>query len=225
MQKVFLIKYSQHPGILASLWSQPRNHRRTPLIASPLSFLPSSLTYRTSSSFLSTRRYHQFYRRSLILPLEKVPRPTPPGSEVGASKLPAPLSDSESQSWSKCIPRKYQQVSTWSQQDNNNTLDGPAGDSQKPGLTTRGSVHGPLRHPVLRDELKETSNIPWQRMPIKSTLMLAQRFSALPSNQGAIFDSILVNLSYIIPVARRTDQAVDDYDPLSVLGQREGFSV
>ncbi|GBP37252.1 hypothetical protein EVAR_35685_1 [Eumeta japonica] len=34
----------------------------------------------------------------------------PEGSDDGASKLPAPLSDPESQSWSKCIPREYQQV-------------------------------------------------------------------------------------------------------------------
>ncbi|GBP59681.1 hypothetical protein EVAR_39838_1 [Eumeta japonica] len=37
----------------------------------------------------------------------------PEGSDDGASKLPAPLSDPESQSWSKCIPREYQQVQTW----------------------------------------------------------------------------------------------------------------
>ncbi|GBP08051.1 hypothetical protein EVAR_100298_1 [Eumeta japonica] len=36
----------------------------------------------------------------------------PEGSDDGASKLPAPLSDPESQSWSKCIPREYQQVQT-----------------------------------------------------------------------------------------------------------------
>ncbi|GBP75799.1 Transferrin [Eumeta japonica] len=35
------------------------------------------------------------------------------GSDDGTSKLPAPLSDPESQSWSKCIPREYQQVQTW----------------------------------------------------------------------------------------------------------------
>ncbi|GBP66974.1 hypothetical protein EVAR_49949_1 [Eumeta japonica] len=36
----------------------------------------------------------------------------PEGSDDGTSKLRAPLSDPESQSWSKCIPRKYQQVQT-----------------------------------------------------------------------------------------------------------------
>ncbi|GBP89668.1 hypothetical protein EVAR_67000_1 [Eumeta japonica] len=37
----------------------------------------------------------------------------PEGSDDGASKLPAPLSDPESQSWSKMYPREYQQVQTW----------------------------------------------------------------------------------------------------------------
>ncbi|GBP18874.1 hypothetical protein EVAR_20405_1 [Eumeta japonica] len=37
----------------------------------------------------------------------------PEGSDDEASKLPALLSDPESQSWSKCFPREYQQVQTW----------------------------------------------------------------------------------------------------------------
>ncbi|GBP53775.1 hypothetical protein EVAR_84259_1 [Eumeta japonica] len=36
----------------------------------------------------------------------------PEGSDNGVSKLPAPLSGPESQSWSNCIPQQYQQVKT-----------------------------------------------------------------------------------------------------------------
>ncbi|GBP85340.1 hypothetical protein EVAR_99426_1 [Eumeta japonica] len=36
----------------------------------------------------------------------------PEGSDDGVSKLPAPLSDPESQSWLKCMTRQYQQAQT-----------------------------------------------------------------------------------------------------------------